>query len=494
MKNNHSQTLNNATAYKSSLNKNLDLFATDVRTNKYKDKKNAYVNDMLTLAYAEDSNLAKLNFLNIIDVRNGKGENGATELILKFLNNVEPDFLIENLNLVVHLTRWDRLFQNYINFNTNVRKAIIDLIKTNTDSTKPDLLMFKWLPSQNASNENTIANARAIANDLKLSSKEYRKWLSSERKKLNLIENVLRVKTNESPVFKDIPKRALNKYQVALDTRYNKNFVQFIEDIKNKKIKLNVDVLSPAEIVKMNETNVELAQVLWSSQKDFLQEDFFPVIDVSGSMDTAIRGGVKAYQVANGLGVYCAERNKVSFKNRVMLFSSNAKVLDFKDCNNLDEKLKLIKTNSEVANTNINSVFETFLNLALLVDREQRALVCPKQILLISDCQFDEMVDGSSTTNFKHWQKMFDIAGVVLPTIVFWNINAKLNTFPVTKDERAVMISGYSPTILKGLKNLENIDNLPMQVMLETLKPYEEIIANFNKEKEPTSKTKTKKR
>lgn len=494
MKNNYSKTSNNATAYKNTLNKNLDLFATDVRTNKYKDEKNAYINDMLSFAYVEDPSLAKLNFLNIIDVRNGKGENGATELILKFLNNVEPDFLVENLSLIVHLTRWDRLFQNYINFNADVRKAIIDLIKTNAKSTNPDLLMFKWLPSKNASNANTIMNATKIAVDLKLSDKEYRKWLSTERKKLNLIENVLRVKTNESPIFKDIPKRALNKYQTALDTRYKENFKQFIEDIKNKKIKSNVDVLTPGEIVKMNKTNVELAQVLWSSQKDFLQEDFFPVIDVSASMDTSIRGGVKANEVANSLGIYCAERNKESFKNRVMLFSKKAKVLDLENCNSLDEKLKLIKGHSEVANTNINSVFETFLNLALLVDKQQRALVCPKQLLLISDCQFDEIVDNASITNFKHWQEMFERAGVVLPTIVFWNVNAKLNTFPVTKDERAVMISGYSPTILKALKNLEDVENLPMKVMLKTLQPYTEIIANFNKDKKPTSKTKTRKR
>lgn len=55
-------------------------------------------------------------------------------------------------------------------------------------------LLAKWIPSVNASNTETVKQAKVIAKHLKMSDAEYRKTLVALRSHIRIIENNLREK------------------------------------------------------------------------------------------------------------------------------------------------------------------------------------------------------------------------------------------------------------------------------------------------------------
>ena len=79
----------------------------------------------------------------------------------------------------------------------------------------------------------------------------------------------------------------------------------------------------------------------------------------------------------------------------------------------------------------------------------------PDRILIVSDMEFDE---ATYNTNYGTYgmKSLFDELadrfakyGYKLPKLVFWNVNSRTNTIPMTENEMGViMVSGYSPNIM----------------------------------------------
>ena len=120
-----------------------------------------------------------------------------------------------------------------------------------------------------------------------------------------------------------------------------------------------------------------------------------------------------------------------------------------------------------------------------------KASLMPKNILVISDMEFDEGTDvswyrrrtrdGYST---KPSKKLFDMiaqkyraAGFKLPRMIFWNVNSRTNTIPVKENEMGVaLVSGFSVNILK-------------MVMSGKLDPWEALLDVLDSERyEPITK------
>lgn len=80
-----------------------------------------------------------------------------------------------------------------------------------------------------------------------------------------------------------------------------------------------------------------------------------------------------------------------------------------------------------------------------------------------------ELDDASPEyTNFEAIKQKYAASGYEMPTIIFWNVNGRLNNLPVQKDEKNVaLVSGYSPSILTHLLKGEVLT--PMQIMLDTV-------------------------
>ena len=149
--------------------------------------------------------------------------------------------------------------------------------------------------------------------------------------------------------------------------------------------------------------------------------------------------------VALSLGIYFAERNNGAFKNHFITFSENPQLVEIKGEDILD-KVRYCHGFNEVANTNIQKVFELILEAAKKNSVPQDEL--PKKLYIISDMEFDYCAEDASLTNFEYAKKLFAEAGYALPEIVFWNVASRNRQQPVTKNEQGVaLVSGCTPRL-----------------------------------------------
>lgn len=432
--------------YGGTLNANVMLFGEDLRF-----KTPEELVQMLQNAYYEDRRLFLQNVAHIIDIRGGKGERRAARLIVGFLATVEPQWFCKQIEVIVNLSRWDVIFSNVDNFNTEQLQAI----KRAVFSTNVSALMFKWLPSINTSSQMQRDLAQKWCRIFGLTKVQYRKWLVAGRKKCKLIETALAQKQMENVKVEQIPKKALMKYHAALNRKIGDQMIVYYNQLRTGQIKSDWRVVNPVDLVLMiNRGKVTADQIdtLWEQLPDWLAKDFnfFPVIDVSGSMTN--RGGLPI-AVAQSLGIYAAEKNKGPFANKLMLFSDDNKVLVFEPQDRFSRKLAKVKNFSDIANTNLAAVWEKFYEMALLVPNDLKQACIPKAICLISDGQFDAMVDdANNTTILRHYQTKFQAANLPWPQIIYWNINGQGRIPFNHNDQGMVMISGYSPQILSAFQ------------------------------------------
>ena len=184
---------------------------------------------------------------------------------------------------------------------------------------------------------------------------------------------------------------------------------------------------------------------------------------------------VTALEVANSLAIYFAEHLSGQFKNKYITFSERPQLVDFNKCETLKDKLSVARLHNEVANTNIEAVFNLILNTAMTNKLSQNEI--PKNILIISDMEFDTCASYTSLPArhnlaykknlFKAIEERFCIAGYKIPRLVFWNVNSRTNTIPVRENEMGVaLVSGFSVNICKMVLSGKTD---PFECLLETL-------------------------
>ena len=89
------------------------------------------------------------------------------------------------------------------------------------------------------------------------------------------------------------------------------------------------------------------------------------VADGSASMYSEVDGSssVLAIEICYALAIYFAEQLQGVFRNNVITFSSCPRFIDLKDDTCLKDKLEIMLSYSEVANTNIEAVFDLILEM-----------------------------------------------------------------------------------------------------------------------------------
>ena len=124
--------------------------------------------------------------------------------------------------------------------------------------------------------------------------------------------------------------------------------------------------------------------------------------------------------------------------------------------------------------TNIEASFDLLLNQAVSNNVPQDEM--PTKILILSDMEFDAATSTRWGEKPGEWNPTvmemirlkYEDAGYKLPTLVYWNLNARNSNFPVRQDEmNTALISGFSPSILKSVLNGENLT--PYSVMMKTV-------------------------
>ena len=475
-------TENGAVTYSSTLSDCLDLFATVGALRRESEEE---IVSRFMRAYTENKDVAMKLLFFARDIRGGLGERRVFRTILKWLSQNEPESLRKNLNYIAEYGRYDDLMTL---FGTPLEKDMLQYIKTQLASDLDAMenggdvsLLAKWLPSVNASCRETKRLAKRVARHLELDDAAYRKMLVKLRAHIRIIENNLREKDYTFDYAKQ-PSKAMFKYRNAFIRNDGERYNEFLNKAGTGEVKLNASVLTPYEIItpffKRNVSDEERSSInaTWNALEDYSgDENALAVIDGSGSM----YGGADPIPatVALSLGIYFAERNKGAFKNHFITFSENPQLVEIKGDDILD-KVRYCHDYNEVANTNIQKVFELVLDAAKKNNVPQEEL--PKRLYIISDMEFDYCADDASQTNFEYAKRAFEDAGYTLPEVVFWNVSSRNRQQPVTKNEQGVLlVSGCTPRIFSMIADGSISDSTPYEFMLEVLmsERYEKIAA-----------------
>ena len=476
-------TENGARTYESSGSYCLDLFSTIGALRKADDEE---INRRFVRAYVENPDLAMKILFFARDIRGGLGERRVFRVIMNWLAKNESGSVKKNIEYITEFGRCDDLlslmetpceYETVMFIKHQLEKDLDAAEKGDSVS-----LLAKWLPSVNTSNIDAKRLGKKMARRLGLSEKEYRKALSLLRTKIRIVENNLREKDYTFDYEKQ-PSNALLKYKNAFLRNDNDRYTKFISDVKAGKAKLNAANVAPYELVApyiassnfawrnagsfLNNLSAEEKDVInatWASLPDYgSSENALAVIDTSGSMYWGYSHNTPA-AVALSLGIYLAEHIKGSFKDRFIVFSKRPQLIELKGRTFVD-KLNYVASFSEIANTDLQAVFELILSAA--VDGHVPQEEMPSKLIIVSDMEFDSCINNASATNFENAKSMFEACGYKLPQIVFWNVASRNTQQPVRQNEAGVaLVSGVTPRIFSMVAG-EIIS--PYNLMMETL-------------------------
>lgn len=445
---NMTYTENGAVTCRSTGRDCLDLFATIGALRRESEQE---ITARFLRAYAEDPDLAMKILFYGRDVRGGLGERRVFRILLRWLAVSKPESVVRNLPYVAEYGRWDDVL---VLLDTPCRAEALALLKQQFDADLAALssdgdvsLLGKWLPSVNASNDETIRAAKQIANAFGLSDRDYRKTLTKLRAQIRILENNLRERDYTFDYSKQ-PSKAMFKYRKAFLRNDAERYGAFMQRVSTGEVKLNTGALYPYEIIEKafhcDDAERLSLDATWRALADYTQdENALVVADGSGSMYWG--GKPMPAAVAQSLAIYFAEHNRGAFRNHFITFSMNPRLVEIKGRDIVD-KARYCETFNECANTNIQKVFELVLNAAVRNRVAQKDL--PSTIYIISDMEFDSCAAGASLTNFEYAAKLFRQAGYRLPNVVFWNVSSRNQQQPITTNEQGVaLVSGCSPRI-----------------------------------------------
>ena len=453
---NRTYTENGAVTHATTYSDCLDLFAT---IGALRSSNEQEILGRFARAFTEDPDLAMKTLFFARDVRGGLGERKMFRVCLQWLAHNAPDSAKKNIPFVAEFGRWDDLLSL---LGTPCEKDALELIRKQleTDWEAMDMgddvsLLAKWLPSVNASNAQTVQYAKQIARFLGMTDATYRKTLVKLRSHIRIIENSLREKDYSFDYAKQ-PSKAMFKYRKAFYRNDGERYGEFLNNVSRGEAQLHTGTLTPYEIIKpffRNQVSGQEAAAIdatWNAQEDFtVGENALVVIDGSGSMYGY--GEPMPGAVALSLGIYFAERNVGSFRNHFITFSEKPQLVEIRG-ETILEKVRYCHTYNEVANTNIQKVFELILRAAVKNKVPQTEM--PSTLYIISDMEFDYCAKGADITNFEYAKKIFAEAGYQLPRVVFWNVQSRNQQQPVTQNEQGVaLVSGCSPRIFNMLKS-----------------------------------------
>ena len=462
IKANRTYTENRAAAYRTTASDCLDLFA------RIGAMRNAYEQDIITCfsrAYIENPDLAMKILFYARDIRGGLGERRVFRVIMNWLADFNPESVEKNIALIAEYGRFDDVVELMDTDCADsalayIRKQLAADIAASENGGSVSLLA-KWLPSVNASSEDTVRKAKAVARALGMSDAQYRKALSGLRAQIGIIENYL-CERDYSFDYSMQPSKAMFKYRGAFIRNDNERYMEFLDRAERGEAKLNTGTLMPYDIVapivrwdvfrdlwngkkiKVSPSERQAMNVSWNALEDFADgRNALAVIDGSGSM---YGGGTPIPEaVAISLGIYFAERNKGAFRNHFITFSENPQLVEIKGKDIVD-KTVYCESFNEISNTDLQKVFELLLDTAVEKHLSQEEL--PETLYIISDMEFDSCVRGADVTNFEYAKKQFRKHGYRLPQVVFWNVQSRRAQLPVTMNERGVvLVSGCTPRL-----------------------------------------------
>lgn len=486
--NNYTFTENGALTYKTSGSKVLDLFA---RGGAYRNRSDEDIVKLVTEAFEEDPLYTLEVLFYLRDIRKGQGEKRVFRVGINALKEVikergpvwsKNDCLYALFDAIIEFGSWKDIF-DYFDFD-EWKDYVVSYVES-LNFSKPDLV-FKYMPSVGGSKNH---QAEKLAKLFELSPKEYRKMLARERKRLQLVETQMCANNWNEIDYNHVPSKAGLLYREAFKKHDNERYTDFIRKVNegDKDVKLNAGTLLPYEITEKymknffsdcwpwdrgeHDANTDpTLEAYWKSLPVYGegQGNAVVVADTSGSM------WGRPMAVSTSLAIYFAQHNTGLFHNKWITFSHTPKFIELKENGTLKDHLESFYDNSEVADTNLQGVFDMILTAAK--DYKLPESEMPKLIYIVSDMEFNSAIDrnGFSANNYQVIKEKYAACGYEAPAVVFWNVDARNDQSPVKMNEAGVaLISGSSPSTF-NLAISKECD--PMTLMFKTIRVprYEE--------------------
>jgi len=462
--NNWKLTENMASALKSTKNDLVDLFAVigALRTREEFD-----IEQLFSKAFYEDKLLATKMSFYARNIRGGLGERRTARVIWGWLAKLYPAIMRKNIGFIPEFGRWDDL---YTFVGTEVENEMWEEVraqwKSDMQALKDDnavSLLGKWLKSVNTSSSESVKLGKLTAKKLGLTEKQYRKNLSAFRKQIDVVERKMSAGKFTEINYSGVPSKAMNNYRNAFKKHDEEGFASYMEKVETGEEKINSGTLYPYDIVEKIMYEGEFNKVLeeqWKALPNYVEDEnnMLVMADVSGSM----YGRPIATSV--GLAIYFAERNKGVFHNKFMTFSAEPDFVTLKG-STLYEKIHNAVNAHWDMNTDIEKAMRLILNAAVTNKLEQADL--PKALIIISDMEFDQCSRVDRATYYQHMSKMFNDAGYELPKIIFWNVEARQDTFHAEMTNGVQFASGQSPSVFGSITS--GLDLTAYDFMLEAL-------------------------
>lgn len=434
---NRATTENGGVTNASTLNPCLDFFA--LGASKRNDIDSAV--KLFSKAYASDKTTALRTLFYIRDVRGGQGERDIFRACMEELSAIDPAVADNMLEFIPEYGRWDDLLYHRAANGVAVKIVKEQLLrdaKTDTPS-----LLGKWMPSENASSEVTRKAAQNWAKSLGLKPSQYRKMLSKLRAKIDVLERKMSDKKWIDIKYENVPSQAFRKHTAAFDRNDHERYQEFIGAVNKGEKKVNTSTVTTAEVIQnVKKGDNNSANAIWKSLDNFVPEDLNAIVvaDVSGSMYG------RPMEISTSLALYFAERNKGYFANKFITFSERPQLVEVLG-ETLTQKLRDIETSDWGMNTNIERTFDALLAAAVTSGDTENV---PRVIYIISDMEFDRCATGADETAFENAKRKWNEAGLELPTVVFWNVDARSNNTPATKFDRNVtLVSGSNQSAFR---------------------------------------------
>jgi hypothetical protein len=487
-------TNNGAPSLSSTCDARLDLFFKATRNLggiNMSDYQNETLYNLIDASWKVDPLDTMRILFNWRDCRGGKGDHSGFIAAMAYIGRNNPEWLLENFKIIpeygcyldliklFHLVKDpDIKFEIMENFCTILKK---DQENLKSSPNAPISLLAKWIPSENSKYDRWIPKQPRFlitmckqlgfsflgsvhSDHLKTLRKE---MISPLRKHIDLVETKMCQSNYKDIDYEKVPSLAMHKYRMAFMRNDGDRFAEYLCDVKKGKAKINSNQMYPHDLVRSylnyhSDTEDPVIETMWTNMKKQVSEsgvfnDSIVVCDVSGSLNGT------PMEVAIALGLLSLDDEK---NRNLITFSSEPKLHTVPPGLSLKDQVQDVIKMDWGQNTNFKKTMELVIGISSL---KKDAI---KRIYVFSDMQFDMAFPDLRKGGLSHFELMrdkFQHVGIEMPQIIFWNLNGTTKDFPVSCDEKGViMLSGYSQTLLKTV--MTKTDVTPLTVMLDIIR------------------------
>ncbi len=390
------------------------------------------------------------------DVRGGAGERQIFRDIVRYLVVHDPQAARAVIAKIPEVGRWDDLLVVAGPLQSLAFGLIAQALVARNG------LCAKWMPRQGEM-------AVKLRNFLGLSPKRYRKLLVELTA---VVETKMCARMWDSIEFAKVPSLAAARYKRAFN-RHTPLYADYVALAKKGQAQVNAGAVYPYDVLKgligadiaYDAVEHDFVVAQWNALPNYVGDArILPLVDVSDSMTSQCTPALTALDVAVSLGLYLADKNQGAFKDAFVTFSAQPQLLHLKG--NVVQKLdQMVKSDWEM-NTNLHAAMREILRVAQ--EQQVPAQQMPRYLLILSDMQFDACVAHDDNA-MQLMARQYAAAGYAMPAVIFWNI-ASYGNAPVDQHTSgAVLVSGFSPAILKGLLAADVQSLTPLSLMLSVI-------------------------